>query len=155
MPQKGHKDKESMKTFSGSNDLQSLDVSSETAQSSDVAALGAFFFCVLTQKPLEPTSKVFQSCTLNSPMLTSCKNRCIKQIREVWVVPLKSDSEYIGMVIEVFFSFPTHFENAMACFISLLKKKNNIATLLQNYWRSLSRLGPQICRRPQKQTKLW
>lgn len=47
MPQEGHKDKKRMKTFPGSNGLQSLDVSSGTAQSSDVAALSAFLFWVL------------------------------------------------------------------------------------------------------------
>lgn len=122
MPQEGHKDKESIKTFPGSNGLQSLDVSSETVQYSDVAALSTFLFCVLTQKPLEPTGKVFHSCTLNPPLLSVCKNRCIKGIREVWVEPLKSDNEYTDMVVEVLFSFPTHFENVMACLICFQKK---------------------------------
>lgn len=122
MPQEGQKDKEIMKTFPGCNGLQSLDVSNGTAQSSEVAARSALLFCVLTPKSLEPTEKVFPSCTLNPPMLPICKNRCMKLIRKVWVVPLKYDDKYTDMVTEILFPFPNHFENAMALFISFLKK---------------------------------
>lgn len=89
-------------------------------QSSDVAALSAFLFCV----PLE-TSRTHCQDVLELHSKPICNNKCIKQIREVWVVPLKSDNEYAGMVIEVLFAFPTHFKNAVACFFSVSKKTQN------------------------------
>jgi len=146
-----------MKTFPGSNGLWSLDVSSGTVQSSDVAALSAFLFRVLTQKPLELTDKLFQSCTLNPPMLSVCKNRCIKWIREIWVVPLKFDNYYTDMVVEVLFSFPTHFEMlwlVMLWLVLLISQKKTCHSTV-NLWTCLCILGPQICKRLQKQTKLW
>lgn len=57
MPQRGHKDKERIKTFPSPKSLQSLEFFSRRAWSSQVAATSAFLSYVVTQKPIEPTKK--------------------------------------------------------------------------------------------------